>query len=61
MSDAEAGVAPAVPVRATLCGLPKTESLKTKVAFLVPLAVGVKLTVTVQFAAGAKDDAKPEE
>ena len=45
-----------VPLNTTLCGEPTTESLKNKVALLVPFAVGANITETAQFAAAANDD-----
>jgi hypothetical protein len=44
-----------VPVSATLCGEPTTESLKDNVALRVPVDVGLNVTVAVQFAPFAKD------
>jgi hypothetical protein len=47
-----ADVAP-VPVRLTLWGLPLALSVKRSVAFRVPVAVGLKVTVAVHVAPGA--------
>jgi hypothetical protein len=43
-----------VPLNATLCGEPMTESLKSRVAVLLPIAVGTKVTETVQLAPAAR-------
>src|SRR3989442_1174854 len=42
-----------VPVRPAVCGLPLTLSATLNVALLVPLAVGVKVTLIVHWAAGS--------
>src|SRR5882762_9349479 len=41
-------VAPPVPVSDTVCGLPEALSVMLRVPGRVPLAVGVKVTLTVQ-------------
>lgn len=43
-----------VPVRLTLCGLLIASSVKTTAAILFPVAVGLKVTATVQVAPAAK-------
>ena len=42
-----------VPVSATVCGLPGNGSLTVMAPLRTPVAVGLKVTLTVQFAAGA--------
>ena len=54
MAPSVATGATPVPVRAIVCGLPGKLSLTTTDPFLTPVAVGLKVTVTVQFAAGAR-------
>ena len=61
LSLAAARLDPATPLSETLCGAPTTESLKTKVALLVPAAVGVNFTETVQAAPAAKEDSQVVE
>lgn len=53
---ADAGLDAAMPLREILCGVPTTESLKSKVALLVPTAVGVNVMLTAQLAPAAKED-----
>jgi hypothetical protein len=48
-----AGAVP-VPESATVCGLPEASSAIDKVPLLAPVVVGVKVTVKVQLAEGAK-------
>jgi hypothetical protein len=43
-----------VPVKATVCGLPLALSFMVSVPLLVPVAVGVKVTLIVQFVSPAK-------
>ena len=45
-----------VPFNATLCGEPITKSLKSNVALRAPVALGVKITDTVQLAEAANED-----
>jgi hypothetical protein len=47
-----------MPVRETVCGLSFALSVRINVPVRVPLAVGVKLTVTVQLAVGESDMAQ---
>jgi hypothetical protein len=47
-----------MPVRETVCGLSFALSVRINVPVRVPLAVGVKLTVTVQLAVGERDMAQ---
>ena len=42
-----------VPVSATVCGLPTALSVMVTAPFLVPVAVGLKVTLRVQFALAA--------
>lgn len=44
----------AVPLRETVCGLAGALSLTESVPVTVPIAVGVKVTLMVQLAAGAR-------
>jgi len=44
-----------VPVKATLWGEPSTESVNSREAVRVPLAVGVNVTATVQLAPAATE------
>ncbi len=44
-----------IPVRPTDCGLLGALSVNVSVAFLVPMALGVKVTLIVQLAFGATD------
>ena len=45
-----------VPLRATACGDPLALSVKLRVPLLAPVAVGVKVTFTVQLDDGARLD-----
>jgi hypothetical protein len=42
-----------VPVKATVCGVVSASSLKVNVPLRIPIAVGLKVTLTVQFAPAA--------
>ncbi len=44
-----------VPLRPTVCGLPAALSMMLSVAFRVPVAVGVKVTLIEQLAPAASD------
>lgn len=46
----------AVPVRATVCGLPAALSVIESVPFTVPAVVGAKLTLIAQELAAARDE-----
>ena len=48
-----------VPLRLTVCGLPAALSAIVSVALLVPVAVGVKATLTVQLPLGATAEPQP--